>query len=46
MPSDMPATLAAATIPYYRTLAFVTGGAVTLGRLLLLTNLGSMYFAH
>ena len=46
MPSDMPATQVAATIPYYRVLAFLTGGAVTLGVLLVLTNLGRMIFAH
>jgi hypothetical protein len=40
MPSDMPSSAPAATVPYYRVVAFVLGGGITLALLLLLTNLG------
>ncbi len=41
MPADLPAAVPVATIPYYRAIAFVAGGGVTLGVLMLLTNLMS-----
>jgi hypothetical protein len=38
MPADLPAVRVAVAIPYYRAIAFVVGGGVTLAILLLLTR--------
>ena len=39
MPADLPSAAVAVVMPHYRLVAFVLGGVITMGVLLLLTSL-------
>jgi hypothetical protein len=46
MPADLPSTPAVVAFPYYRVIAFIIGGSITLALFLLVTSFLQRLFSH